>query len=106
MGVTERKDKRFNEFWEIWSQKRLSKKITAKHIFSEKGPYLDIFKKMKHTKAKVLEGLTPVTIDIFGKDKVLILNYNEPFSCTMIYDKNTATSFINFFYQLWKIAKL
>ncbi len=105
MGVTERKDKRFNEFWQSWSERRVSKKITAKHIFSEKGAYADTFKKMKHTEVKILEGLTPVTIDIFGEDKVLILNYNEPFSCTMIYDKNTALSFRSFFYQLWKIAK-
>ncbi|MBI5803632.1 hypothetical protein HY450_00140 [Candidatus Pacearchaeota archaeon] len=105
MGITERKDKRFNEFWIVWTEKRIKKKITAKHIFSEKRDYFDKFEKMKYTESKVLEGLTPVTIDIFGKDKVLILNYNEPFSCTMIYDENTATSFISFFYQLWKLAK-
>ncbi len=104
MGVTEKKDKKFNEFWISWTERRIKKKIIAKHIFSEKSDYLKIFKKMKYTKVKVLDGLTPVTIDIFGEDKVLILNYNEPFSCTMIYDKNTATSFINFFYQLWKTA--
>lgn len=105
MGVTEKKDKRFNDFWQGWSERRISKKIIAKHLFSERENYFDIFKKMKYTETKVLEGLTPVTIDIFGEDKVLILNYNEPFSCTMIYDKNTATSFKNFFYQLWKVAK-
>jgi HTH-type transcriptional regulator, sugar sensing transcriptional regulator len=105
MGVRERKDKSFNEFWQGWSQKRITKKIVAKHIFSEKGDYLKTFKNMKYTEVKVLEGLTPVTIDIFGEDKVLILNYNEPFSCTMIYDKNTAMAFRTFFYQLWKTAK-
>ena len=105
MGVTEKKDKRFNEFWINWTEKRIKKKIIAKHIFSESGDYFNKFRKMKYTETKILEGLTPVTIDIFGDDKVFILNYNEPFSCTMIYDKNTATSFINFFYQLWKISK-
>ncbi len=104
MGITERKDKRFNTFWQGWSQRRVEKKIIAKHIFSEKGDYFKTFKKMSYTQVKILEGLTPVTIDIFG-DKVLILNYNEPYSCTMIYDKNTATSFKNFFNQLWKTAK-
>lgn len=105
MGVTERKDKNFNEFWQGWSERRISKKIIAKHIFSEKGGYFNVFAKMKLSEVKVLEGLTPVTVDIFGENKVLILNYNEPFSCTMIYDKNTAISFKNFFNQLWKIAK-
>jgi sugar-specific transcriptional regulator TrmB len=105
MGVTEKKDSRFNEFWKIWSARRIQRKITAKHIFSEKGDYFDEFKKMKYSETRLLTGLTPVTIDVFGNDKVLILNYNEPVSCILIYDKNTATSFINFFYQLWKIAK-
>ena len=105
MGVTEKKDKKFNEFWKQWTIRRTEKKITAKHLFSEKGDYFNEFRKMKYTEVKFLEGLTPVTIDIFGEDRVLILNYNEPVSCIMIYDKNTATSFINFFYQLWKIAK-
>lgn len=105
MGVTERKDEKFNEFWRQWSARRIEKKIVAKHIFSEKGEYLEYFRKMKFTQAKTIEGLTPVAIDLFGEDKVLILNYNEPVSCTLIQDKNTATSFINFFNQLWKIAK-
>ncbi|MEN9625930.1 MAG: hypothetical protein RL557_258 [archaeon] len=105
MGITERKDKKFNEFWEQWSTRRVNKKINAKHIFSEKGVYLDKFKKMKYTETRISGGLTPVAIDIFGEDKVLILNYNEPASCILIHDKNTATSFINLFYQLWKIAK-
>ena len=106
MGVTEKKDKKFNEFWKQWSARRMEKKIIAKHIFSERGDYFKAFKKMKYTEAKVLDGLTPVTIDIFGDNRILILNYNEPISCTMIYDKNTTTSFITFFYQLWNIAKI
>jgi len=105
MGITERKEEKFNEFWKQWSTRRIQKRISAKHIFSESGDYSDYFKKMKFTKVKVLKGLTPVAIDIFGEDKVLILNYKEPSSCIMIYDKNTATSFINFFNQLWKLAK-
>ena len=105
MGVTERKEKRYNDFWLGWTERRLGRRIIAKHIFSDRGEYYKLFKKMKHTKAKVLTGLTPVTIDIFGEDKVLILNYNKPESCTMIYDKNTASSFKTFFYQLWGIAR-
>ncbi len=105
MGVTEKKEKNFNEFWKLWSQKRINKKIIAKHIFSEYSSYYESFKKMRYTKVKILTGITPVTIDIFGKDKILILNYNPPYSCILIYDKDTATSFINFFKQLWNISK-
>ena len=105
MGVTERKNPKFNEFWLNWSYKRIRKRVIAKHIFSEKSSYFQKFKKMKYTKVRLLKGITPVTIDIFGQDKVLILNYNETPSCTLIYDKNTAISFVTFFNQLWKLAR-
>ena len=105
MGITEKKDEKFNEFWRQWQTRRIKKKIIGKHLFSERGDYLKEFKKMKYTEARVLDCFTPVTVDIFGDEIVLILNYNEPASCTVIHDKNTATSFINFFYQLWKIAE-
>ena len=80
-------------------------KIIARHIFSERSSYFKTFKKMKYTQSRVLTDLTSVTVDVFGKDKVIILNYAEPVSCILIHDANTATSFRNFFYQLWKIAK-
>ena len=105
MGVTAHKDARFNIFWKDWSKKRVAKKIKARHILSERSEYYTAFKKMRHTEARVLTAITPVAIDIFGDDKVLILNYAEPVSCILIYDKNTATSFKQFFEQLWKIAK-
>jgi len=105
MGVTDKKEKKYNDFWLGWTERRVQKRIVAKHLFSERGDYFNSFKKQKFTESKVLTGLTPVTVDIFGEERVLILNYNEPASCTMIYDKNTAESFRTFFYQLWKIAK-
>jgi len=105
MGVTELKDEHFNKFWERWQQRRINKRITQKMIFSEKGEYYQLFLNSKYTKAKVLTGITPVTVDIFGKDKTLIFNYGESPSCILIYDKNTAQSFRQFFEQLWKLAQ-
>jgi len=105
MGVTQMKNSKFNEFWRSLAQKRVNKKIIAKHIFSEKSHYFEAFKKMKYTQARILTLVTPSAVDVFGKNKVLIFNYNEPASCILIYDKNVATSFTNFFYSLWKIAK-
>jgi len=105
MGVTKFKDEKINEFWKNWSPKRIKKKIIAKHIFSEKSDYFQAFKNMKYTEAKVLKGITPVTVDIFGEDKVLILNYKKSISCILIHDKNTVTSFRQFFHQLWRLAK-
>jgi sugar-specific transcriptional regulator TrmB len=105
MGISGKKDKKFNNFWLQFYNTRIKKKIKAKHIFSEREEYAKEFKKMPLTENRILESFTPVAVDIFGKDKVLILNYHEQGSCTLIYDKNTATSFRNFFYQLWNIAK-
>lgn len=105
MGVTVHKDPRYNEFWKRWSKGRIKKKIHARHIFSEKSDYFKTFKHMPHTSARVLSAITPAAIDVFGEDKTLILNYTEPASCILIYDKNTTTSFRQFFEQLWKIAK-
>jgi sugar-specific transcriptional regulator TrmB len=105
MGITVHKDRKYNEFWKRWSKERISKKINARHLFSEKSSYFENFRHMQYTDARVLTAITPVAIDIFGEDKVLILNYEEPASCILIYDKNTATSFRQFFEQLWRIAK-
>ena len=105
MGVTSLKDEKINQFWINWSPKRINKKIIAKHLFSETSKFYKEFKKMKHTEAKVLKGITPVTIDIFGTKTVLIMNYKEPISCILIQDENTVQSFRQFFYQLWKIAR-
>src|SRR3989344_3940364 len=77
MGITEKKDEKFNEFWRQWQTRRIKKKIIGKHLFSERGDYLKEFKKMKYTEARVLDGFTPVTVDIFGDEIVLIFNYNE-----------------------------
>ncbi len=105
MGITSKKDKKFNDLWLKIGEERAKKKIKAKNLFSEKSDFFKSYKKVKLTENRILEGITPVTVDIFGEDKVLILNYQEPASCILIYDKNTATSFKNFFYQLWKLAK-
>jgi len=105
MGVTELKDENFNKFWERWQIQRINKKISQKMIFSEKREYYKKFSKSQYTQTKVLTGITPVTVDIFGEEKTLILNYGDSPSCILIYDKNTAQSFRQFFKQLWKQAK-
>jgi sugar-specific transcriptional regulator TrmB len=105
MRVTELKNEVFNKFWMKWQTRRINKKISLKMIFSEKSEYYKIFAKSKYTQAKILTGITPVTVDIFGEDKTLILNYGKSPSCILIYDKDTAQSFRQFFKQLWKLAK-
>ncbi len=106
MGATGKKDKKFNDMLVKIQKKRIQRKIKNRLIFSEQSTYFETFKALPYTEARILRGFTPVAIDIFGKDKVLILNYAEPCSCTLIYDQNTATSFQHFFEQLWKISKM
>jgi sugar-specific transcriptional regulator TrmB len=105
MGITSKKDRKFNDFWLRFGEERVRRKIQAKNLFSERSGFMSSYEKIRLTENRVLQGITPVTVDVFGKDKVLVFNYSEPTSCIVIYDENTATSFRNFFYQLWKIAK-
>lgn len=109
MGATELKDRRITEFWIKYSKKimkeRIRKKIITKVILSEKGEYFKAFKKIRYMQVKVLEGITPASVSIYGEDKVLIFNYQENPSCILIYDRNIAASFRQFFEQLWRIAK-
>jgi sugar-specific transcriptional regulator TrmB len=93
------------KYWVKWEKLREEKKISARYILSEKGRIYKDLKKAKHINIRLLKSDTPVGIDIYGKDKVLILHYQEPVSCTLIYDENTARTFKSYFEPLWKIAK-
>ncbi len=105
MGATSLKDPKYNKFWLRWQVRRIEKKISQRVIFSERSKYFEEFKKAKRTTARVLTAITPVAVEVYGSDITLILNYTEPSSCILIYDKNTAASFRQFFEQLWNIAK-
>ena len=105
LGVTGKKPEKYNRFWLRWTKKNLNSKITWQYIFSRRDDYFRKFKKMKHAKSRALTGFTPAAVDVFGKETVLLFNYQEPFSCIFIHDKNIAASFTQFFDQLWTIAK-
>ncbi len=104
MGLVSRKDEKYNILWEKWHNERVSKKVKCRAIFSEKGEYYNILKKMKLMDIKIIEELTPSPIDIIG-DKVLIFTYGEEPSCLYIENKEIAESFNSFFETMWKIAK-
>ena len=92
-------------YWRKWEKLREQKKITARYILSEKGKIYSDLKKARQIKIRLLPLDTPVGIDIYGKDKVLILHYQEPITCTLIYDENTARTFRSYFEPLWNMAK-
>jgi sugar-specific transcriptional regulator TrmB len=99
-------DKRINDFWMNFSTQRSKSKIKTRMIFSEdKRKLSQVFRKFKNTEIRVLEGVTPVTVSILGEDKVLIMSYEDVVTCTVIRDKNTASSFKVFFEGLWKKSK-
>jgi hypothetical protein len=92
-------------YWLKWETMREKKKITARYILSEKGKIYKDLQGVKDKKVKILKLETPVGIDIYGKNIILILHYQEPISCTMIYDEHTNTTFRSYFAPLWNIAK-
>ncbi|MFH0906196.1 MAG: hypothetical protein V1824_02580, partial [archaeon] len=106
-GATIKKEKRITDLWKRWIPKRHKLKIPERVIFIEKSSYLDFIKKnTKYEKIKLLEmSTTPVTFNVWSKDRVIIYNYTFPYSFIVIRDKQIAESFRNYFEQLWKIAK-
>lgn len=105
MGITGFKDEKINAFWKAFVAKRLEKKVFARHIFSEKGRFFEEFQKVPLQESRVLPSITPATVDIFGKDKIIIFDYQEPITSILIYDRNIAQAFKQFFEQLWAKAK-
>ena len=105
MGIISHKKEQYNLLWQRWHKERIKKKIICKAIFSDKNTdYYNTFKKMKFTKVKVLQGITPSAIDIMGK-RVLVFTYGEEASCLSIKNPEIAKSFKTFFETMWKIAK-
>ena len=105
MGVTNKKESKYNNFWIDLNQKRVKKKIKTRLLFSDQGNLMGIYSKMPLTKIRLINGFTPSAVTVFGKSIVHIANYQEPFSCILIYDQNIASSFTNFFNELWKKGK-
>jgi len=104
MGVISSKDEKYNLLWQRWHNERIKRKIKCKIIFSDKGEYYEIFRKIKLVDIRLLEGITPSAIDIMG-DNVLIFTYGEEPSCLFISNKEIANSFKTFFETMWKVAK-
>ncbi len=104
LGISDTNAK-YQQYWIKWEKMRVKKKISARYLLSQKGIIYHDLKDEKHVRLKILKLDTPVGVDIYGKDKVLILHYQEPVSCTLIYDEHTATSFRAFFEAMWTMGK-
>lgn len=85
--------------------KRIKRKIKCKILFSEKNtPYYRLFKKMKYTEIKIIQGLTPAAVDVMGQ-RVLIFTHGINPSCLSIKHPEIVQSFTTFFNTLWKQAR-
>jgi sugar-specific transcriptional regulator TrmB len=104
MGVETRRDKKYNLMWLNWHRQRIKKKIKCKMIFSSKNEFIPTLQKMKYTEVRVLEGITPATINV-AKDTTLIFTYHEEPGCLSILNKDVAASFSTFFDNLWSLGK-
>ena len=93
-------------FWRKWEKLRATKRINARYILSQQGTiYKDLISE-PDVQIRILPLNTPVGIDIYGTDTVLILHYQEPVSCTLIIDEHTATTLRSYFEVLWNAGKL
>ncbi len=105
IGIFSKRSKQFNIFWPKWHKERIRRKIKCKLIFSERNTdYYRIFKKMKYTEIKVIEGLTPAAVDVIG-ERVLIFTHGKEPCCLSVKHPEIVQSFKTFFESLWKIAK-
>lgn len=104
MGIQTRRDEKYNLMWIKWHRERVKRKINCKMIFSSKNKYIPVLKKMKYTDVRVLEGITPATINV-AKDTALIFTYHEEPGCLSILNDEVAKSFTTFFNSLWNLAK-
>lgn len=105
MGIHSKKPEKFNLLWPPWHKERIKRKIPCRIILSERGtPYYKMFKEMKYTKIRVIEGLTPSAIDVMG-DRGMIFSHEDPPSCLMIKHPEIVQSLKTFFESVWKQAK-
>jgi hypothetical protein len=105
MGVTGKKSEKFNLLWQKWHKERIKRRIKCKILFTEKeSEYYKIFKRMKHTEIKYIEGIAPAAADIIG-DRVLLLTHGKEPSCLAIKHPEIKQSFKTFFDNLWNMAK-
>ena len=105
MGVTSKKEGKYNDFWRTWHIERARLRKQAEIIFSDKNTdYWKFYKKLKYTKVKEILAFTPSAILLIDEN-IFIFSYEEELTCIYIKSKNISDSFSQFFNGLWKVAK-
>jgi len=105
MGVTSKKEVKYNNFWRLWHIERVRMKKKAEIIFSDRDTdYWKFYKKLSYTKVKEILSFTPSAILLIGED-IFIFSYEEDLTCIHIKSSSISDSFSQFFDGLWKVAK-
>lgn len=104
MGLTGKKEEKYNKLWLMITKKIMDAGIQPRYIVSDKLPYVYAMKNKYGSPMRYLSALTPVAITVFGEEAIIIFNYEQE-SFTLIHDPGTAKSFKQFFEQLWKRAE-
>lgn len=111
MGIRAFKDRKFNDIWRAWNVRRLKKGMYCRGIFTDdtsadvrKSDYWNYYKSLRMSDVRLLKGITPSSIGIFGK-YVLFLSYEDEPSCLVIKDHGISKSMMSFFESLWGIAE-
>jgi len=105
MGVTSKKEIRYNNFWRHWHTERTRLKKRAEIIFSDRNTdYWKFYKKLRYTKVKEILSFTPSAILLIDEN-IFIFSYEEDLTCIHIKSLPISDSFLQFFDGLWKVAK-
>ena len=104
MGVTSKKEIKYNDFWKAWHIGRIKLKKKAEIIFSDKNTdYWKFYKKLKYTEVKEILSFSPSAILIIDQN-LFIFSYEEEFTCINIKSQSISDSFLQFFNSLWRVA--
>jgi sugar-specific transcriptional regulator TrmB len=105
MGVNSSKDEKYNNFWRHWHEERAKNKQKARMIFSDKNTeYWKFFRNLEYTSIKEISPLSPSAIMIID-DQSFLFSYEKEVTCIHISSSSTSKSLLNFFEDIWKIAK-
>jgi sugar-specific transcriptional regulator TrmB len=105
MGVRSSKSEKFNIFWKHWHNKRVSLKVKAKLLFTDRNTqYWKFFKKLKYTTIRSTPSLSPSAIMIIDNN-AFIFSYDKELTTIHIASAAIAGSFNSFFDDLWEMGK-
>jgi sugar-specific transcriptional regulator TrmB len=106
LSVTGNKNEGINNFWSEFNLRSGSKGIKNKFLFQEgSSEFYKLLKKREGNEIRLTTLSANIPIAVYGKDNVVISNYDDPLTVILIINKEIADSFIEVFNQFWKKAK-